>query len=176
MVRADSTRMLDDLITSLILRLNRTTRHPKAAISSSSSPATSQLINKTINNVGLNKTTKMEHLVINMVRTISPRTHHSSRWANFLTTTEATTVAINSNRTLTRRKINRNSRSNNVQGKTTNHDPTKASNTPTRSRTTTTNFKDKARDLKAANRTEGSTNSRTREATRSTLTLHHSPH
>jgi len=173
-VRADSTRMLDDLITSTIPRLNRTKRHPRPAINSSSSQATSQLINKTINNVGLNKTTNMEHLAINMARTISPRTHHSSRWVNFLTTTEeATTVAINSNRTLTRRKINRNSRTSNVQGKTTNHDPTKASSTPTRSRTTTTNLKD--RELKVAIRTEGSTNNRTREATRSTSTLHHSP-
>ena len=131
-VRADSTRMLDGLEARTNLMVSRTTRHHKMAISNSIK-ATSQHINKTINNVDLIRTTRMEHLVISMARTISPRTHHSSRWVNFLTTTEeAIPVAINSNRTLTRRKINRNNRSNNAPGKTTNHDPTKASNTPTR--------------------------------------------
>jgi hypothetical protein len=124
--------MLDGLEARTNLMVSRTTRHHRVAISNSIK-ATSQHINKTINNVDLIRTTRMEHLVINMARTISPRTHHSSRWVNFLTTTEeAIPVAINSNRTLTRRKINRNSRSNNAPGKTTNHDPTKASNTPTR--------------------------------------------
>jgi hypothetical protein len=111
------------------LEATTNTRHHRVAISSM--PATSQHINKTINNVGLSRTTRMEHLVIITARTISPRTPRS-RWVNFLTTTETTIVAINSNRTLTRRKINRNSRISNVLDKTTNPDPTKATSTPTR--------------------------------------------
>ena len=132
MLRAASTRMLDDLEATTTNLSLRTTVDRVAIISSSTQEIRD--INQTINNAGRIKTSRMEVChVISMGRAIHLRTHHSSRWVNSQTTTEeAIPVAINSNRTLTRRKINRNNRSNNAPGKTTNHDPTKASNTPTR--------------------------------------------
>lgn len=136
LLRAASTRMLDDLEATITNLSLRTTVDRVAIISSSTQEIRD--ISQTINNAGRIKTSRMEVChVISMGRAIHLKTHHSSRWVNSQTTTEeATTMVINSNRTLTRRKINRNSKSSNVQGKITNHDPTKASSTPTREITT----------------------------------------
>lgn len=141
--RADSTRMLDALVVprTSLSQCNRTMVVDRVAIHNSSMEIIKE-ISQIINIKDRRITSSTE--TITMVRhakepgiIIRLRTSRKINSVREIPLTAATiTMVINNNRTITRDPLSTKIKSSNVQGKTTNREPTRVNSTKTRNKTT----------------------------------------